>query len=159
MIQRTHTPAEKSIERRWYVVDAEGQVLGRLATRIAGILRGKHKPIYTPHLDTGDYIVVVNAEKVVLTGKKPVQKKYYRHTLYPGGLKVTTLSELLKKKPERVIQTAVKGMLPHNRLGRKLFKKLHIYSGPIHPHQAQMPVPLDLSADSGKDREKNARGA
>jgi large subunit ribosomal protein L13 len=135
-------PAE--IEREWYVVDAEGQTLGRLASRIAPILKGKHKPIYTPHLDCGDFVVVVNAEKVRVTGRKLDQKMYYRHSGYPGGLTSIALRDQLARHPERVLQAAVKGMLPKNKLGRRMMKKLKVYAGDSHPHQAQTPKPLEL---------------
>lgn len=125
-------------------MDAQGQTLGRLATKIATVLKGKHKPIYTPALDTGDYVVVVNADKLVVTGGKLDDKKYYRHTGYPGGLKQVTLRDQLAKHPERVLMTAVKGMLPHNRLGRKMFKKLKVYVGAEHPHAAHQPKQLEL---------------
>ncbi|MDX2441341.1 MAG: 50S ribosomal protein L13 [Desulfobacterales bacterium] len=124
---------------KWWFVDAKGEVLGRLATRIASRLRGKHNPLFTPHVDTGDWVVVVNADKIVLTGKKMEKKKYYRHSGYIGGLKTTTAKELIEKRPEDLIRFAVKGMLPKNRLGRKLFKKLKVYAGDKHPHDAQMP--------------------
>lgn len=132
------------IERAWYVVDAEGQNLGRLATRIATILRGKHKATYTPSMDLGDFVVVVNAEKVQVTGRKMADKYYYRHSLYPGGLTAVSLGDMLKSHPERVIEHAVRGMLPKNKLGRAMYKKLKVYVGPEHPHQAQMPQTLDL---------------
>jgi large subunit ribosomal protein L13 len=132
------------VERRWYVVDAEGQNLGRLATRIADTLRGKGKPEYTPHVDTGDYVIVVNAEKVVVTGKKLEQKKYYRHSGYPGGLRVRTLAEQLERRPTEVMRKAVKGMLPRNRLARQQLLKLKVYKGPEHPHTAQSPEALSL---------------
>ncbi|HHU92637.1 MAG TPA: 50S ribosomal protein L13 [Halanaerobiaceae bacterium] len=141
---RTYMAKPEEIERQWYVVDATGQTLGRLATRIAEILRGKHKAIYTPHVDTGDYVIVINAEKIHLTGKKWEQKKYYRHSGYPGGLKETTYDKLLQKKPEFIIEKAVKGMIPHNKLGRQMIKKLKVYAGPEHPHQAQQPKELEL---------------
>ena len=124
---------------KWWFVDAKGEVLGRLATRIASRLRGKHNPLFTPHVDTGDWVVVVNADKIVLTGKKMEKKNYYRHSGYIGGLKTTTAKELIEKRPEDLIRFAVKGMLPKNRLGRKLFKKLKVYAGDKHPHDAQMP--------------------
>ncbi len=136
--------APGEIQRSWYVVDANQKVLGRLATVLADILRGKHKPIFSPHLDTGDFVVVVNASKVKLTGKKLTNKRYYQHSGYPGGLKVRTAEQLLQKKPEEVIRHAVKGMLPKNRLGRAMIKKLKVYAGPEHPHSAQMPIPLEL---------------
>ncbi len=135
-------PAE--IEHRWYVVDATDQVLGRLATRLATVLRGKHKPIYTPHLDTGDHVLIVNAEKVHLTGKKASQKTYYRHTGYPGGLKATPIRRVLRDHPERVVEKAVWGMMPKGKLGRSMYKKLKVYAGPDHPHQAQQPQRIDL---------------
>lgn len=127
------------IERKWYVIDADGKTLGRLATEIATILRGKHKPIFTPHVDTGDYVVVTNAEKVTLTGKKLYQKQMIKHSRFPGGLKTIDYKTLLQTKPERVIEAAVKGMLPHNKLGAKMYKKLKVYRGAQHPHEAQQP--------------------
>jgi large subunit ribosomal protein L13 len=136
---RTYVPKEGEISREWVVMDAADQVLGRLATEVARILRGKHKPDYTPHLDTGDFVVIVNAERVHLTGAKLDDKVYYRHSGRPGSLKSETARERLDKHPERVIQAAVWGMLPKNRLGRKLLRKLKVYSGPEHPHDAQQP--------------------
>ncbi|MEF2878922.1 MAG: 50S ribosomal protein L13 [Blautia sp.] len=130
------------IERKWYVVDADGQTLGRLTSEIAKVLRGKNKPVYTPHIDTGDYVIVVNAEKIKVTGKKMDQKVYYRHSDYVGGMKETTLREMLAKKPEKVIELAVKGMLPKGPLGRSMIKKLHVYAGPEHNHAAQKPEVL-----------------
>ena len=130
------------VERKWYVVDADGQTLGRLASEIAKVLRGKNKPIYTPHIDTGDYVIVVNADKVKVTGKKLDQKIYYRHSDYVGGMKEFTLREMMDKKPERVIELAVKGMLPKGPLGRAMIKKLHVYAGPEHDHAAQKPEVL-----------------
>lgn len=127
------------VERKWYVLDAEGQTLGRLAAQAAHLLRGKHKPTYTPHIDTGDFVIIVNAEKVRLTGNKLLKKKYIHHTRYPGGLREMTYRDLLNKNPEKAVEVAVKGMLPHNRLGRKMFRKLKVYRGPDHPHQAQKP--------------------
>lgn len=143
---KTYIAREKEIEdsRRWYLVDAEGQTLGRVASRIAHILRGKHKPIYSPHQDVGDFVVVVNAEKIKLTGKKMEQKTYFRHSGYIGGVTTTPVTLMLQRHPERVIEFAVKGMLPKNALGRKMFKKLKVYAGPDHPHQAQQPIDLDL---------------
>ncbi len=132
------------VERKWYVVDASGKVLGRMASQIATYLRGKHKPQFTPNVDTGDFIVVINAEKVRLTGKKLDQKVYYHHTGYPGGLKAETARIRLQRKPEQVIMDAVKGMLPKNRLGRKMLKKLKVYRGAEHPHQAQKPEILNI---------------
>ncbi len=127
------------IDRKWYVIDAEGKVLGRLASEVATILRGKHKPIYTPHVDTGDYVIIINADKVRLTGKKLEQKEYRYHTGYPGGLRSIPYSRMMKENPEKAIQLAVKGMLPKNRLGRQMIKKLKVYSGPEHNHEAQKP--------------------
>ena len=132
------------VERKWYVVDAEGQTLGRLATEIARILRGKNKPQYTPHVDVGDFVVVVNAEKVVVTGKKAEQKVYYRHSGYPGGLKTTSYEEMLERKPTEILRRAVKGMMPKTRLGRQQLKKLKIYAGPEHPHEAQRPESYEV---------------
>ena len=140
----TYITRPQDIKHDWYIVDAEGQTLGRLATKIATVLKGKHKPIYTPSMDTGDFVVVVNAEKLVVTGGKLDDKKYYRHTGYPGGLREVTLRDQLAKHPERVLIAAVKGMLPHNRLGRKMFKKLKVYAGAEHPHSAHQPKQLEL---------------
>ena len=145
MPQKTYNAKPGEIERAWYVVDAEGLTLGRLATRIADTLRGKKKPVYTPHVDTGDFVVVVNCDKVRVTGKKLTEKVYYRHSGYPGGLRERTLAEQLQRRPEEVIRLAVRGMLPKNRLGRKQLMKLKIYAGPEHPHQAQDPQPLRLT--------------
>jgi large subunit ribosomal protein L13 len=131
-------------DRKWFVVDANGQVLGRLATRVATVLRGKHKPIYTPHVDGGDHVIVINAEHVRLTGNKLADKTYYRHSGYPGGIKAQTAEEILRKHPERVIEKAVKGMLPKNPLGRAMFKKLKVYAGSSHNHEAQKPQPLEF---------------
>lgn len=141
---RTTFAKKGEVERKWYVVDATDKVLGRLATQIAAYLRGKHKPQFTPNVDTGDFVVVINAEKVRLTGKKLDQKVYYHHTGYPGGLKAETARQRLQRKPEEIIKDAVWGMLPKNRLGRKLFKKLKVYRGPEHPHQAQKPEVLEI---------------
>ncbi|EOT23463.1 50S ribosomal protein L13 [Eubacterium sp. 14-2] len=139
---KTFMASPATIERKWYVVDAEGKTLGRLASEVARVLRGKHKPIFTPHMDTGDYVVVVNADKVKVTGKKLAQKIYYHHSEYVGGMKETTLKEMLADKPERVIELAVKGMLPKGPLGRQMYKKLFVYAGPEHKHQAQKPEAL-----------------
>lgn len=139
---KTYSVKASEIEREWFVVDAAGQNLGRLASRIATILRGKHKPIYTPSMDVGDYVIVVNAKKVAVTGRKLENKMYYRHSLYPGGLKETSLQDMLAKHPSRVIEHAVRGMLPKNRLGRSMIKKLKVYAGDSHPHAAQKPQPL-----------------
>ena len=133
-----------TVERKWYVVDAEGKTLGRLASEVANVLRGKNKPTYTPHIDTGDYVIVVNAEKVKVTGKKLDQKIYYHHSEYVGGMKEATLREMMQKKPEFVITHAVKGMLPKGSLGRQMLKKLHVYAGPEHNHAAQKPETLDI---------------
>lgn len=141
---KTFSAKPESIQRDWYVVDAEGKTLGRLATEVASRLRGKHKPEYTPHVDTGDYIVVVNAEKVAVTGNKAQKKIYYSHTEYPGGIKDINFQDLIQKAPQRVIQSAVKGMLPRGPLGREMFRKLKIYAGSEHPHAAQQPQTLDL---------------
>jgi large subunit ribosomal protein L13 len=140
----TYTAKAGEIQHGWYVVDAQGKVLGRLAAQIAVRLRGKHKPQYTPHVDTGDYIVVVNAAKVRVTGRKPERKIYYRHTEFPGGLRQTTFAKLQAKKPERVLQLAVKGMLPKGPLGYAMIKKLKIYAGATHPHSAQQPKALEI---------------
>ena len=142
---KTYMPNEAAIERKWYVVDATGLTLGRLASEVAKVLRGKNKPIFTPHADTGDYVIVVNAEKIVVTGKKMSDKVYYRHSDYVGGMKEATLKEMLDKKPEKVIELAVKGMLPKGPLGRKMYTKLFVYAGAEHPHAAQKPEELKLS--------------
>jgi large subunit ribosomal protein L13 len=148
-VQRTFTPTPRDITREWFVVDAEGQTLGRLAAQVARILRGKHKPIFAPHMDTGDHVIIVNASKVHLTGNKREQKVAYRHSGYPGGLKAVPYAVLLAQRPSRAVERAVKGMLPHNRLGRQMLTKLKVYDGPTHPHAAQQPKPLDLGPDSG----------
>ena len=142
---KTYMPNEAAIERKWYVVDATGLTLGRLASEVAKVLRGKNKPIFTPHADTGDYVIVVNAEKIVVTGKKLSDKIYYSHSDYVGGMKETTLKEMLAKKPEKVVELAVKGMLPKGPLGRKMYTKLFVYAGAEHPHAAQKPEELKLS--------------
>lgn len=141
---KTFMAKPKEIIRKWYVVDAEGKPLGRLASEVAKILRGKHKPEFTPHVDVGDHVIVLNAEKVVLTGKKLDQKYYRRHTGYPGGLKETKYRDLLASKPEKVIELAIKGMLPKNSLGRAMYRKLRVYKGNVHNHQAQMPEILEI---------------
>jgi large subunit ribosomal protein L13 len=141
---KTYVTKPAEVERAWYVVDAEGQTLGRLASSIATILRGKHKPIYSPSVDCGDFVVVINADKVAVTGRRLDQKKYYRHSLYMGGLTEISLRDQLQKHPTRVIESAVWGMLPKNALGRKMVKKLKVYAGPEHPHQAQQPQPLEF---------------
>lgn len=141
---KTFSAKPKEVQHDWYLIDASGKTLGRLASEIARRLRGKHKAIYTPHVDTGDYIVVVNAGKIHVTGRKLIQKRYYRHTGYPGGIKSLTLEQLLEKAPERAIESAVKGMLPKNPLGRAMFRKLKIYAGTEHPHTAQQPQLLEI---------------
>jgi large subunit ribosomal protein L13 len=141
---KTYVANAQNRERNWLVVDAEGKTLGRLSTQIAVALRGKTKPEYTPHVDTGDFVVVVNAEKVSVTGNKRADKRYYRHTGYPGGIKERSLEEMLRRRPEEVIRHAVKGMLPRTRLGRKQLTKLKVYAGPEHPHVAQKPVPMEI---------------
>lgn len=141
---RTYSAKPADIQRKWYLVDAEGKTLGRLASRVASVLRGKHKPIFTPHVDTGDHVVVVNAEKVHLTGDKVRRKTYYRHSGFPGGLKSETVEEVLRKKPSAVVERAIKGMLPKNPLGKQMGRKLNVYAGPTHPHKAQRPEPLTL---------------
>jgi len=143
-VQKTKMFKKEEITKKWYVVDASGKTLGRLASRIATVLMGKHKPEYTPHVDTGDYVIVVNADKVVLTGKKLDQKFYYRHSGYPGGLKMISARQMLQKHPERLIYQAVKRMLPKTALGRKMLKKLKVYASPDHPHSAQKPEPLEI---------------
>ncbi len=141
MTKTLHTPIHE-IDRCWHLIDASGQVLGRLATQAAVLLRGKHKPIFSPHLDAGDFVVIINAEKVLLTGKKLKDKLYHRHSGYPGGLKTTTAEQMLKKHPTRVLEAAVRGMLPRTKLGDALFRKLKVYAGPAHPHASQAPVPF-----------------
>jgi large subunit ribosomal protein L13 len=141
---RTYQATSQDRERVWYVVDAEGKTLGRLATQIADVLRGKRKPTYTPHVDVGDFVIVVNAEKVAVTGDKREKKLYWRHSGYPGGIRSRTLGDLLEKRPEEVIRKAVKGMLPRNRLARQQLRKLKVYAGPEHPHQAQKPEQLEI---------------
>lgn len=142
---KTISAKAETVQRSWYVIDAEGQTLGRLATEVARRLRGKHKTEYTPHVDTGDYIVVVNAEKVRVTGRKASDKTYYRHTGHPGGLKETTFTQMIERSPEKVIELAVKGMLPRNPLGHAMYRKLKVYAGQEHPHDAQQPETLTLS--------------
>lgn len=149
---KTYMTKANDIERQWHVVDASGKVLGRLASQIAKLLLGKHKSIYSPHLDTGDYIVVINAAKVRVTGRKLKEKVYYRHSGYPGGLKSIALEEMLRTHPHRVIEHAVKGMLPHNRLGRAIFKKLKVYPGEIHPHEGQVKASLPQMTKREGDR-------
>ncbi len=143
-MQKTYIEKNEDITRKWYIVDAEDKVLGRFASKIAVLLRGKHKPAFSPHQDHGDHVIVINAKKIRLTGKKSEKKRYYRHSGYPGGLKELTFQRMMAKKPEWVIEHAVRGMLPHNRLGRKMFKKLKVYEGPEHPHKAQQPEVLEI---------------
>ena len=142
---KTYSPKPRDIERRWYVIDASGAVLGRLSTEVAAILRGKHKPIFAPHMDTGDFVIVVNAEKVALSGDKKTTKMAYRHSGYPGGLTATPIGVVLEKDARKAVERAVWGMLPKNRLGRQILKKLKVYSGPNHPHAAQKAVPFEIS--------------
>jgi large subunit ribosomal protein L13 len=141
---KTYTPAITEIERKWFIIDAQNKILGRVATKTAGLLIGKGKPYFTPHLDVGDFVIVINADKVILSGKKENIKTYYRYSGYPGGLKSTVFAKYLKHKPEQVLRDAVWGMIPKNRLGRKMFSKLFVYSGKEHPHQAQMPEPINV---------------
>ena len=143
---KTYLPKVNEAERAWHLVDAQGQVLGRMATQVVRLLRGKHKAIFTPHMDTGDFVVVINAGKVVLTGKKLKDKVYYRHSGYPGGIKSTTPDRVLKEKPERVVEKAIRGMLPKTRLGDALFRKVKVYAGGTHPHTAQRPQPYAIEA-------------
>ena len=143
---RTYSPKAGEVTRAWHVIDAEDVVLGRLATQAATLLRGKHKPTYAPHIDTGDFVVIVNAEKVALTGNKREQAFHYRHSGYPGGLRKQSFGEVLQKHPERLLEKAIKGMLPKNKLGRAMSKKLKVYAGPNHPHQAQNPQPFEINA-------------
>lgn len=147
---KTYVPPQADIVRDWYVIDAEGQRLGRLASEVARILRGKNKPIYTPHMDTGDFVVVINAEKIEVTGRKRTQKLYRRHSGRPGGMKVETFAKLQARVPERIVEQAVKGMLPKNSLGRQLFTKLKVYAGSSHPHEAQQPKVLQLNKTGGQ---------
>jgi len=140
---KTYQATKEELDRKWYLVNAEGKILGRLSTELAKILKGKNKPTYTPHLDTGDFVIVVNAGKVTLTGKKMKDKIYYHHTGYPGGIKEMTAEKLLAKKPTEMIRMAVKGMLPKNSLGRQMLRKLKIYAGPSHPHEAQQPISIE----------------
>ena len=141
---RTYTPKPGEVERQWHVIDATDVVLGRLASQTAILLRGKHKPTFAPHVDTGDFVIIVNAEKVALTGAKLEQKRAYRHSGYPGGLRKRTIGELLAKHPTRVVENAIVGMLPHNKLSRQVQKKLKVYAGPEHPHAAQQPIPFEI---------------
>ncbi|GLY13167.1 50S ribosomal protein L13 [Kineosporia rhizophila] len=142
---RTFTPKPGDIDRRWHVIDANDVVLGRLASQAAVLLRGKHKPTFAPHVDTGDFVIIINADKVALTGNKREQKKAYRHSGYPGGLRSVTYTELLDKNPQRAVEKAIRGMLPKNSLGRQVLSKLKVYAGPEHPHAAQQPVPFEIT--------------
>jgi len=143
-MRTTYMAKANEVERKWLLIDAEGKTLGRLASEAAALIRGKHKPQFTPHLDTGDFVIIINADKIVLTGNKLADKKYYRHSMYTGGLKVTSAGEMLSKKPERMMELAVHGMLPKNRLGNKMKLKLKVYAGAEHPHQAQNPEVYEL---------------
>lgn len=147
---RTYTPKASEITRKWHVVDAEGLVLGRMSTEVARILRGKHKAMFTPNLDTGDHVIIINADKVVLTAGKAEAKQVYRHSGYPGGIRSTSYADLLTAKPQEAVRRTVRGMLPKNRLGRQMLKKLKVYAGPTHPHIGQQPVPLILDAARAK---------
>ena len=142
---RTYSPKPGDVQRQWHVIDATDVVLGRLATQAATLLRGKHKPIFAPHIDTGDFVIIINADKVALTGNKRETKIAYRHSGFPGGLRATSYSDLLEKHPERAVEKAIKGMLPHNTLGRAQLSKLKVYAGPVHPHQAQAPIPFEIT--------------
>ena len=150
-MNKTYLPPQAELDHKWYVVDAADQRLGRLATEIAMVLRGKRKPTYTPHMDTGDFVIVINAEKIAVTGKKRSQKLYRRHSGRPGGMKVETFAKLQARVPERILEQAVKGMLPKNSLGRQLFTKLKVYTGPAHPHQAQQPEVLTIKTIPGEN--------
>ena len=147
----TYTPKKSEIERTWHLVDAEGLVLGRMATEIATILRGKHKASYAPHIDTGDHVIVINADKVVLTSGKAQRKMVYRHTGFPGGIRSDTYGDLLSKKPAEIVRQSIRGMVPKNRLGRQQMSKLQVYAGPTHPHQAQKPIPLEIEHARAKE--------
>lgn len=142
---RTYSPKPGDVQRQWHVIDASDVVLGRLASHAATLLRGKHKPTYAPHVDTGDFVIIINADKVALTGNKLSQKRAYRHSGYPGGLKSLTYEQLMARNPQRAVEKAIKGMLPHNSLGRQMLSKLKVYAGPEHPHQAQKPVPFEIT--------------
>jgi large subunit ribosomal protein L13 len=143
---RTYTPKQSEIERRWYVIDADGLVLGRLCTEAARVLRGKHKPTFAPHVDSGDHVIIVNAAKVVLTSDKAERKLVHRHTGYPGGIRTRTYADMLAKRPQEAVRRSVRGMLPKNRLGRQMLRKLKVYAGPVHPHLAQQPEVLEIPA-------------
>ncbi len=143
-LQKTYSPKPGDITRHWFVADADGQTLGRFASEVAKILRGKHKPTFAPHVDGGDFVIVINAEKIAVTGNKEQAKMYYRHSGFPGGLSEMSLAEMREKHPDRIVETAVKGMLPKNKLGRQMMSKLKVYAGPEHPHAAQQPTPLEI---------------
>jgi len=145
---KTYSAKKTDVERKWYLIDAGGKILGRLASEVAKILRGKHKPIFTPHVDTGDFVIIINANKVVLTGNKWKNKEYYHHTGYPGGIKSITAKKLLEKRPEALLEHAIKGMLPKNKLGRAMFKKVKVYASEEHPHDAQMPEVYNIKGNS-----------
>ncbi len=151
MSTKTYSPKPTDIQRDWYIVDAEGQTLGRLATEVARVLRGKHKPTFTPHMDMGDCVIIINAEKVHVTGNKERDKLYYRHSQYPGGLRSLNFDQLKGRHPTRPVEKAVRGMLPKNILGSQVFKKLRVYAGPDHPHEAQQPKPLPIRGIKGKE--------
>jgi large subunit ribosomal protein L13 len=155
---RTFSPKAGDIQQQWHVIDASDVVLGRLASHAATLLRGKHKPIFAPHVDTGDFVIVINAEKVALTGRKLEQKQAYRHSGYPGGLRAVGYRDLLERHPERVIEKAVRGMLPKNSLGRSMLRKLKVYAGPDHPHQAQQPAPFEITQVAQHDPASNTGG-
>jgi large subunit ribosomal protein L13 len=152
----TYSPKLAEVHHVWFIVDANGHTLGRLATEVARVLRGKHKPTFAEHMDMGDYVIVINAEKIAVTGKKPTQKKYYRHSGYPGGFKTPTYTEVMKKFPIRIIETAVKGMLPKNRLGKQQYMKLKVYAGATHPHEAQKPEPMEITENVARAAERIA---
>jgi large subunit ribosomal protein L13 len=152
---KTYSPKAKDVERSWFVVDAEGATLGRLASEVAHVLRGKHKPTFAPHMDMGDHVIVVNAAKIRVTGAKAEDKTYYHHSQYPGGLSKVPYSRLAERNPERVVERAIKGMLPRNRLGRQMGKKLAVYAGAEHPHEAQKPVPLELRSSARASQDKS----
>ncbi len=141
---KTYVPKAVDFQRKWFVVDLKGAIVGRAAVKIANILRGKDKPLFSPHVDCGDHVIVINARHVTMTGRKPTDKKYYRYTGYPGGLRIRSFREMIEKHPERLVEHAVRGMIPHHRLGRKIFKKLHVYADDRHPHQAQKPETVKL---------------
>ena len=155
---KTYSPKAKDVQRAWFVVDADNAVLGRLASEVAHVLRGKHKPTFAPHMDMGDHVIVVNAEKIRVTGAKAEDKLYYHHSQYPGGLSEVPYERLARERPERIVERAIKGMLPRNRLGRQMARKLAVYAGPEHPHSAQMPVPLQLPGSKARDDKETGEG-